>query len=104
MWIVKKPSPPALLLLGAVRLYQIFLSPLLGDNCRFHPSCSQYMLEAVERFGLLRGGLLGLGRLFRCGPWHPGGMDPVPEVWSLRMRQTPENRGPQEPPHERQGR
>jgi uncharacterized protein len=61
-----------------IRLYQWTLSPLLGPKCRFHPSCSQYGLEALERFGLLRGGWLALRRVGRCHPFHPGGYDPVP--------------------------
>jgi uncharacterized protein len=62
-----------------IRLYQWTLSPLLGPKCRFHPSCSQYGLEALERFGLLRGGWLALRRIGRCHPFHPGGYDPVPD-------------------------
>ena len=61
-----------------IRLYQWTLSPLLGPRCRFYPSCSQYTLEAVARFGAVRGAWLGLRRLARCHPWHPGGLDPVP--------------------------
>jgi putative membrane protein insertion efficiency factor len=61
-----------------IRLYQITLSPLLGPTCRFYPSCSNYALEAVGRFGLVRGGWLSLKRIGRCHPWHPGGVDPVP--------------------------
>jgi putative membrane protein insertion efficiency factor len=61
-----------------IRLYQWTVSPLLGPTCRFHPSCSQYALEAVLRFGALRGGALAVKRLARCHPWHPGGFDPVP--------------------------
>jgi uncharacterized protein len=61
-----------------IRLYQWTLSPLLGPKCRFHPSCSQYALEAVERFGILQGSWLTVRRLGRCHPWHPGGIDPVP--------------------------
>ena len=62
-----------------IRLYQWTLSPLLGPRCRFHPSCSQYALEALERFGLVRGGWLALRRIGRCHPFHPGGYDPVPD-------------------------
>ncbi len=62
-----------------VRGYQLFLSPLLGNNCRFYPSCSHYTLEALEKHGALRGTWLGLRRLTRCHPWHAGGVDPVPE-------------------------
>ena len=61
-----------------IRLYQWTVSPLLGPVCRFHPSCSHYALEAVLRFGVLRGSGLTLARLARCHPWHPGGFDPVP--------------------------
>ncbi|HEX6508238.1 MAG TPA: membrane protein insertion efficiency factor YidD [Chloroflexota bacterium] len=61
-----------------IRVYQWTLSPLLGPRCRFHPSCSNYALEAIQRFGLLRGGWLAAKRLGRCHPWHPGGFDPCP--------------------------
>lgn len=61
-----------------IRLYQWTVSPLLGPNCRFYPSCSHYALEAIERFGVLQGGWLTLRRIGRCHPWHPGGVDPVP--------------------------
>jgi hypothetical protein len=62
----------------ALRGYQVLASPLLGPSCRFHPSCSQYADEALARHGLWRGGWLAARRLCRCGPWHPGGYDPVP--------------------------
>jgi len=66
------------LVLILIRLYQWTLSPLLGPKCRFYPSCSNYALEAVARFGILHGSWLTLRRLGRCHPWHPGGIDPVP--------------------------
>ncbi len=66
----------ALLLL--IRGYRRWLSPLLGRNCRFHPSCSAYALEAIERHGALRGSWLAARRIGRCHPWREGGFDPVP--------------------------
>ncbi len=67
------------LLVGFIRAYQRFISPLLGPRCRFHPSCSQYALVAIERHGVVKGGWLALRRIVRCHPLHPGGHDPVPD-------------------------
>jgi putative membrane protein insertion efficiency factor len=64
------------ILIGLIRLYQLPLSPLLGNVCRFEPSCSRYMVEALEKYGLVRGLGKGLSRLSRCHPWNPGGPDP----------------------------
>jgi putative membrane protein insertion efficiency factor len=61
-----------------VRGYRWFIRPVLPVACRFHPSCSEYAEEALGRHGLCRGSLLAARRLCRCGPWHPGGYDPVP--------------------------
>jgi hypothetical protein len=61
-----------------VRGYQLLLSPFLGSNCRFYPTCSNYMIEAIELHGVLRGLWLGVRRLSRCHPYHEGGIDPVP--------------------------
>ena len=66
------------LLLGLLRLYQYALRPLLGANCRFYPSCSDYAREAIERHGAARGVWLATRRLARCHPYHSGGYDPVP--------------------------
>ena len=63
---------------GAVRSYQKVLSPLLGSNCRYYPSCSNYTLEAIEIHGAARGSWMGVKRIGRCHPWHEGGFDPVP--------------------------
>jgi uncharacterized protein len=61
-----------------IRAYQILISPFLGQNCRFFPSCSHYALEAIEIHGSLRGTGLAITRICRCHPFHPGGYDPVP--------------------------
>jgi putative membrane protein insertion efficiency factor len=66
------------LLRALVRGYQYFLSPLLAPACRFHPGCSAYAEEALRLHGALRGSWLSVRRICRCGPWHPGGVDPVP--------------------------
>ena len=66
------------LVIWLVRLYQRTLSRVLPPTCRFHPSCSTYMIEAIEHHGLLRGTALGLWRILRCNPFTPGGYDPVP--------------------------
>lgn len=66
------------LVLLLIRFYQRALSPLLGSNCRYYPSCSHYTYEAVEKYGAGKGTWMGLRRVFRCHPWHPGGYDPVP--------------------------
>ena len=61
-----------------VRGYQIFISPLLGAHCRFTPTCSAYFIEAVEKYGPVKGSWLGIKRILRCHPGNPGGYDPVP--------------------------
>jgi putative membrane protein insertion efficiency factor len=61
-----------------IRLYQLCISPMLGQCCRFYPTCSDYAMEAVSRHGLLKGSLLTLKRLLKCHPWHKGGIDDVP--------------------------
>ena len=63
-----------------IRAYQLFISPLLGVNCRFQPSCSAYALEALEKHGPLHGGALMVKRIVRCHPWGGDGYDPVPDV------------------------
>ncbi|MCY3802741.1 MAG: membrane protein insertion efficiency factor YidD [Chloroflexi bacterium] len=68
------------LVLLTIRGYRRFISPMLGQNCRFYPSCSQYSYEAIDRHGLITGIWLGTKRIVKCHPFHPGGFDPVPEV------------------------
>lgn len=67
---------PSLVLIGMTRGYQLLVSPLLGRHCRFEPTCSQYFIEAVRKYGALRGAWRGTLRILRCHPWHPGGYDP----------------------------
>jgi len=66
------------ILLVMIRMYQLFLSPLLGQHCRFTPSCSQYTKEAIEKYGAAKGTWLGVKRILRCQPFCKGGHDPVP--------------------------
>ena len=61
-----------------IRCYQIFISPLLGPHCRYEPTCSAYALEAVNKYGSIKGSALALKRILRCHPFRPGGYDPVP--------------------------
>lgn len=67
------------LFLKIIRFYQIVISPLKPPTCRFYPTCSQYGLESIQRFGAIRGGFLTIKRILKCHPFHPGGFDPVPE-------------------------
>ncbi|MGY1601994.1 membrane protein insertion efficiency factor YidD [Geodermatophilus sp. SYSU D00815] len=76
-------------LLAAVRFYQRAISPALPPRCRFYPTCSAYSVEAIERHGAARGTWLALRRLAKCAPWHPGGVDLVPEP---RTGTTPDGR------------
>jgi len=67
------------IIIGLIHIYRLLLSPFIGQHCRFHPSCSEYALTAVDQHGALRGSWLALRRLGKCHPWHPGGLDLVPE-------------------------
>lgn len=71
-------SPMQLILLFFLRTYQLCISPFLGQNCRFYPTCSQYAMEAISTHGCVKGLFLAIGRLCKCHPWHAGGFDPVP--------------------------
>lgn len=75
-----RPRGAAVALLALLRIYKLFVSPLFTGSCRFHPSCSDYMAEAVKRFGARRGAWLGLRRLIRCLPFGGHGYDPVPHT------------------------
>jgi len=63
-----------------IRIYQYIISPYLAPGCRYTPSCSHYSMEAVERFGVVKGSWLAIRRIARCHPWHEGGFDPVPHA------------------------
>ena len=67
------------ILLKVIRFYQKYISPLKPPSCRFYPTCSQYGLEAIQKFGALKGGWLTIKRISKCHPFHRGGFDPVPE-------------------------
>lgn len=67
------------ILVAALRVYKMVISPLLPPACRFFPTCSEYAVQAIAKHGALRGSILAAKRLARCQPWHPGGLDPVPD-------------------------
>lgn len=71
-------NPLQHVLIGLIRAYQLVLSPFIGNQCRFTPTCSWYARDAVERHGAIKGSWMALRRISRCHPWHPGGHDPVP--------------------------
>ena len=67
---------PAWTAIALVRVYQVTLSPIVGQQCRFQPTCSHYMIGAIQKYGVIRGIWKGTLRIGRCHPWHPGGYDP----------------------------
>jgi len=75
-------------LMGAIALYRAAISPLFLPSCRFYPSCSEYALQAIARFGALRGSWLALRRVLRCHPCQPGGYDPVPTAAELEGKEA----------------
>ena len=77
-------------LIGIIRAYQLVLSPFMGRQCRFEPTCSCYAIEAIKRHGSVRGGWMGVKRICRCHPFSPGGYDPVPELDAQAPAATPE--------------
>lgn len=77
------------LLVWLLRGYQLLVSPMLGQNCRFYPSCSHYAVEALQVHGTVRGSWLALRRLGRCHPWNDGGVDPVPPAGTGKAHSSP---------------
>jgi len=75
----KRPSPLAFLFLGLIYLYRLFLSPVISlfASCRYYPTCSRYGLDAIQKYGALKGGFMTIKRVLRCNPFFPGGYDPV---------------------------
>ncbi|MDP8974456.1 MAG: membrane protein insertion efficiency factor YidD [Actinomycetota bacterium] len=65
------------LVIGPIKLYRRFISPILPPSCRYWPTCSQYTLQAIQKHGVLKGGVMGAWRILRCNPWSKGGIDPV---------------------------
>lgn len=65
------------IIIGLIRVYQIFISPLFPPKCRFYPTCSTYFIQAVQKYGAIKGSLLGIKRILKCHPFHPGGYDPL---------------------------
>jgi putative membrane protein insertion efficiency factor len=72
--------------ISLIRFYQIVISPLKPPSCRFYPTCSQYGLQSIQRFGAVKGGWLTIKRISKCHPFHPGGVDPVPEKWPHKAK------------------
>jgi putative membrane protein insertion efficiency factor len=84
--------PVAQALVFLVRAYQYTVRPLIGAQCRFHPHCSAYAIEALQTHGAAHGAWLALRRILRCNPWHPGGLDPVPEPTTGHAAHGPASR------------
>lgn len=80
------------LLIGFVKAYQYLIRPIMGNHCRFYPSCSQYAIESIQTQGPLTGLFLILKRLGKCHPWHPGGVDQVPEIPFARLNNRVETK------------
>ncbi|QHE52318.1 membrane protein insertion efficiency factor YidD [Pontibacillus sp. HMF3514] len=74
--------------LWIIRFYQKIISPIKPPTCRFYPTCSQYGVEAIQRFGAIKGGYLTIKRILKCQPFHAGGIDPVPEKEKKRKSQS----------------
>jgi putative membrane protein insertion efficiency factor len=91
---MSRPGPAARLLVAVIAAYRRWISPLLGQRCRFAPTCSAYAAEAIARHGAVRGGWLALRRIGRCHPFNPGGHDPVPPAREASETMKPASAGP----------
>lgn len=76
--MIRTPGPVARAFMSMISLYRRYISPLLPDSCIYSPTCSEYALEAIQKYGAVRGTWLGIRRILRCHPFHRGGYDPVP--------------------------
>ena len=85
-------NPLVRAVIGVIELYRHMISPLRLPSCRFAPTCSHYAVDALTEYGLWRGGWLTVARLARCGPWHPGGWDPIPQRRTAGQATEPELR------------
>ena len=74
------------IVLGLIKFYRKFISPLFPPKCKYYPTCSTYALEAVRRYGAVRGTALSVWRILRCNPWSLGGIDPVPDKFTFRVK------------------
>lgn len=77
------------LFIAIIHSYQKWISPLFPPSCRYQPTCSTYMIHALEKHGVLKGSVMGIARILRCHPWVPGGKDPVPDYFTLRRSKFP---------------
>lgn len=78
------------LIIRLIHGYQKYISPGLPDSCRYYPTCSGYMIEAIQKQGLILGAIMGVARILRCNPFNRGGFDPVPDTFTLLRNQHPE--------------
>jgi uncharacterized protein len=86
-------TAPRRVLVFVIRAYQRLLSPMFGNRCKYHPSCSEYAVQAITRFGILRGLVLAAWRLLRCNPWSHGGFDPVENQRLFKPRVSAQSAG-----------
>lgn len=92
--MIMNPLSVSKIAIKLIRAYRLVLSPLMGQQCRFYPTCSCYGEEAIARFGLAKGGWLTLKRIAKCHPWHPGGFDYVPPADSDQAEYLPSSTFP----------